>query len=401
MTPNSEPTPFPFPDLPGVAVPEERLREYRDRPLMPVTLPNGREALLVTEYDDVRTVLADPRFSREAYAQHPLFARSSKNLSLATSDPPTHTRRRRAVTAPFTSRRAERDRAMVEKTAERVLDRAEAAGSPVDLVAEFCVPYAYAIVLDMLGLPESDLPTLHSYAEVLNSAGRHPRPKIDEAQARIKDYFVRHLRLRQEAIDAGNPGEDVLTHLLTLDGHPLAPDEIVTLAAGTLLAGGDTTAVHLALCLYHLVTDQDLADRLHADPTQVVPAVEELLRWAWLGHTGGQPHVALTDVLLTAGLIKEGQTVIPLPEAANRDPKAFPDPDHFDPARTPNPHTGFGHGRHMCLGAPLARIELQTALTAITTRHPRLHLAVPETEITWRDDMFLRGPWTLPVHWSR
>jgi cytochrome P450 len=208
------------------------------------------------------------------------------------------------------------------------------------------------------------------------------------------------VRLRQRWHDEGRPTADVLSELAG-GSAPLSFDEIVTFGLGTLIAGGDTMANQLGLCLYQLLGDHDLACRLRRDAGAAQAAVEELLRWSWLGHTGGQPHVATQDVPLTDVVITPGQVVIPLVDAANRDLSVFPEADDFRPGRTPNPHVALGYGRHMCLGAPLVRIELQVALTALARRFTRVELAVAEDQVPWRGDMFVRGPWVLVARWEK
>jgi cytochrome P450 len=149
-----------------------------------------------------------------------------------------------------------------------------------------------------------------------------------------------------------------------------------------------------------LASRPGLAARLRADPSLVPSAVEEYLRWVWFAGTGGHPHVALSGTELAGAAIAPGQAVVPLTDAANRDPAAFPEADRFDPARSPNPHLGFGHGRHMCLGAHHARVQLQTALAALLHRFDDLAPAVDPAHLAWRDRMFLRGVWQLPLTWS-
>jgi cytochrome P450 len=394
---------FPFPDRPGTALDPDYLQRFRDHPLLPVQLAQGRPALAVTGYDDVRTVLADPRFSREAWANGTLFARRSSSLALATSDAPTHTRRRSQVQSWFTHRRAEQDRPRIAAIADHLLDRMRAThttGGPADLIAEFTTPLPYHLICDMLGLPTGDLDQLLPHVTVMMSAGRFPAEQVTAAHEFMYGYFFDQLAVRREAVRRANPGTDLLTSLLTAPRESrLSDEEIAVLGFGLMMAGGETTATHLAMCVLQVLRTPGLADTLRRDPGAIPTAVEELLRWTWFIGTGGQPHVALQDVRLHARTIPAGQVVVPLTDVANRDGTVFPDADRFVPDRAPNPHLGFGHGRHLCLGAAHARVELQEGLSAVLRRLEGLELAADDSELDWRDHMFMRGVWKLPVRW--
>ncbi|TDD81250.1 cytochrome P450 [Actinomadura darangshiensis] len=384
---------FPLPHRPGVPLDEGHLRRLRERPLVPVVLPGGREALLVTRHADVRTVLSGDRFGRGAWTGGTLFARTPSSLALATSDPPAHTRRRRAVQPRFTARRAEADRPRMEALAERLLDEMEAGGPPADLIARFATPFPYAVICDVLGVPAADLGHLLPWAGAMMSAGHHPPGEVRAAHEGMRGYFAGKVTARRAL-----PGADILTELL--HGGGLSREEIVVFGFGLLMAGGETTSNLLAACVLELASRPGLAARLRADPSLVPSAVEEFLRWVWFAGTGGHPHVVLADAALAGTPLARGDVVVPLTDAANRDPAAFPRVDEFDPARSPNPHLGFGHGRHMCLGAAHARAELQIAIAALLRRFDDLALAVDPARLAWRDRMFIRGLWRLPVTWK-
>lgn len=392
---------FPLADRPGFALDPEYLEYFREGPLMPVVLASGHQALLVTRHAEVRAVLADQRFSREAWGNGTLFARDSETLALATSDAPTHTRRRRAVQAWFTGRRAEEARPKIEAVAERLLDELVAAGPPADLISRFTTPFPYRVISDVLGLPVADLEVLLPWVSAMMSAGHFSAAEIAAARTGMRSYFSEQVALRKRAISARSPGADLLTALLTapIDSR-LSDEEIEIFGAGLLMAGGETTSNHLAACVQEILARPGLADALRRDPARIPAAIEELLRWVWFMGTGGHPHVALEDVDLGGTVIRRGQVVIPLTDAANRDASEFGDPDDFRPDRAVNPHLAFGHGRHMCLGAPHARLELQVGLAAVLRRLDHLELAVSPDDLPWRTRMFIRGVWSLPVSWS-
>jgi cytochrome P450 len=172
---------------------------------------------------------------------------------------------------------------------------------------------------------------------------------------------------------------------------------------GLLMSGAETTASHLALSLIEVLQQPGLVDSLRRYPEQIPCAVEELLRWVWfggtIGGTAGRPHIATADVKLRDRLISKGEIVVPILDVANRDREVFPDADEFCPQRSPNPHLGFGHGRHQCIGMAFARLELQVGLQTVLSRLNGLTL-VTASGIDWRTQMFNRGVWSLPVMWQ-
>ncbi|WP_428343233.1 cytochrome P450 [Mycobacterium sp.] len=171
---------------------------------------------------------------------------------------------------------------------------------------------------------------------------------------------------------------------------------------GLLISGAETTSNHLALGLIEVLQQCGLPDALRRNPGQIPSAVEELLRWVWFGGTAGgtagQAHIATEDVKLHDRLISKGEVVIPIIDVANRDPDVFSKADEFCPQRNPNPHLGFGHGRHRCVGMAFARIELQVGLRVMLSRLDGLAL-VADSEICWCTGVFTRGVRSLRVTW--
>lgn len=391
---------FPFPEGPDARPPKE-YEELLGLPGLPeVTLSNGRRARLVSRYAEVRVVLSDDRFSRAAFSGRPMFARTPESLALATSDPPVHTRRRRAVLHAFTARRARQQTPWLRELAEELLDDLEKGGRPVDLVDGFTVPLALRVITETLGIPWEDRTRLRPLVDRMMSTSRFAPEEVAEAHAASGRYFTALVAARLREVTEGRPGDDLLTELLTApEPERLSVEEIAVFGAGLLMAGYETTGNQLAMCALTVLQDPDLAARLRADPAALVPAVEEMLRWNALGSTGGAPHVALEDVRLGDTLVRAGEVVVPLIDAANRDPGVFAEPGRFDPARETNPHLAFGHGRHFCPGAHLARTEIHIGLGALLGRFPTLALAVPAEDLVWRRGMFIRGLRELPVRW--
>lgn len=391
---------LPLESCPRTSLPQHYVDLFRDKPTLDVTLADGTAAIAVTRQCDVRTVLSDNRFSRAQFHVPTVGAGTDLPLALVTSDPPTHTRRRRAVQGWFTTRRAQMARPLIGRVADQLLDDLIAAGPPADILTQFCQPFPNLVHMTVLGLDTADLPFLLPRLTVAWSAGHHPPDAVTEANRDLHGYFEsRVIRSRSQTTAGG------LIDALVQDepSNRLSHAEIVMLTMGLLMSGAETTASHLALSLIEVLQRPGLVDSLRRYPEQIPCAVEELLRWVWfggrIGGTAGGPHIATAGVKLHDRLISQGEIVVPILDAANRDRDVFSDADEFRPQRSPNPHLGFGHGRHQCMGMAFARLELQVGLRTILTRLSGLTL-VTASEIDWRTQMFTRGVSSLPVMWQ-
>jgi cytochrome P450 len=393
---------FPFQQGPGLDPPTEYAEAHAMPEPLEVTLPGQRRAVLAVRYDDVRTVLADPRFSREAYPGSTMFARRPESLALVLSDPPVHTRRRRSVLAAFSARRVAQERPALVALARELVADLRTAGPVADLVDTFTVPFPLAVICDLLGVPAADRGLFRPWVNAMMSTSRHTPDEVATAHREMHAYFAELLDGTWAADAAGRAPTGLIAEL----GRPgpaerrLSRAEAVVMSSGLLMAGYETTSNQLAVCVYLLLRDRARWERLRAAPEEVPEAVEEMLRWTSFTSTGGIPHVATEEVPLSHGTVPAGGVVVPITDAANRDPDVFTRPDDIDLARASCPHLAFGHGRHYCLGADLARAELDIALTTLLRELPGLTLATPETEPDWRTGMFIRGIWQLPVRWG-
>ncbi|MGO9034166.1 cytochrome P450 [Mycobacterium sp.] len=254
--------------------------------------------------------------------------------------------------------------------------------------------------MTLLGLDTADLPFLVPRITVAWSAGHDQPDEVAKANRDLHDYFESRVGRSRSQTTAGG-----LIDALVQDesSNRLTHAEIVMLAKGLLMSGAETTASHLALSLIEVLQQPGVVDSLRRYPEQIPSAVEELLRWVWfggtIGGTAGRPHIATADVKLRDRLISKGEIVVPILDVANRDRDVFPDADEFCPQRSPNPHLGFGHGRHQCVGMAFARLELQVGLQTVLSRLGGLTLVTP-SEIDWRTQMFTRGVRSLPVMWQ-
>jgi cytochrome P450 len=400
-TVDDAPIPYPFPAPPSLFHPSPALKDLQaGRPVVQIRLPDGKTGWLVTRYDDVRQVLIDPRFSRAAAAGPDVpdtgLGQASVD-SILGMDPPEHTRLRRLVAGAFTARRVEGLRPRVAKLVDELIDHLQTLPQPADLVENFSLPLPVRVICELLGVPAEDRHVFHGWSDtVLGDIGRDPT-EVHAAFGHLGQYFGRLI-----AVKRAQPADDLMTALIAArdEGDRLSEEELVRLGFTLLIAGHETTANQINMILLTLHEYPDQLHRLKTHPETIPQAVEELMRFVQLGAGGaGLPRVATEEVVLGGVTIPAGGAVIPAMAAANRDPRAFSEPDRLDVSRPPAAHIGFGAGVHHCLGAQLARMELQEALRGLLAGMPRLAIATPVDELTFKDGMIVRSLTALPVRW--
>ena len=389
---------YPLAPSPSIFHPSPELGRLREeQPVAPVVLPDGTRALLVTRYADVRQVLTDPRFSRTAAAGSDGPSNELGTLeteSLIGMDPPEHTRLRRLVARAFTPRRVEELRPRVAELVDGLIDGMVRRPRPVDLVEHFATPLPVQVISELLGVPSADRDRCKEWSDTMMGDWRHdPRPM----QEAFEGFAGMIDRKRRE------PGDDLITALIEArDEHDRLSDrELLSVCVGVLIGGHETTTNLINLCVLTLQENPAELAALRADLDGALPrAVEELVRFIQLGDSGVMlPRVATEDVWLGGVRIPAGTAVLPAFVTANRDPARFADPDRLDLSRADNPHLGFGGGVHHCLGAQLARMELQEALRGLLTRLPGLRVTVPVSELRFKPGLVVRSLESLPITW--
>lgn len=314
-------------------------------------------------------------------------------------DPPDHTRLRRLAARVFNVRSIQALKPGIESTTQWLLERIGERPS-FDFVADFASPLPALVIMDMLGVPRADLARLKELSDEMAlfiGSARDARAKYDRAEQATREMmeFFRALVVARRA----GPQKDLLSALVHLDddGERLSEDELVAMCVLLLFAGHETTAHHIANGLQALLRFPQELERLRNDPSLAPAAVEELLRYD--GPIGAQVRIVQGERELHGKSLKSGDRVFLMMNAANRDPRAFPDPDRLDLLRRGVPHLTFGFGPHICLGFPLARLEGQVALSAVLARWMRIEIA--GEPLQWVDSMVLRGVQALPVKVSR
>ncbi|MFF4095633.1 cytochrome P450 [Streptomyces sp. NPDC001834] len=394
-TADATPLAYPFNTAAGLELAEEYER-VRDQPgLLRVQMPYGEPAWLVTRYADARLVLGDQRFSRAASVSRdePRQSEGQRDSGILSMDPPDHTRLRSLVAKAFTVRQVEKLRPRVRQLTSDLLDEMETAGQPADLVDLFALPLPVAVICRMLGVPTEDRPKFRVWSDAALSTSSLTAEEFDRNREELRAYMAELIAQHREA-----PRDDLMTALIEArDGQDrLSELELVDLCVGILVAGHETTASQIPNFVLTLLDHPDQLARLRAEPGLIPNAVEELLRFVPLGSGSGQARYATEDVEVGGTLVRAGSPVLVAIGAANRDALRFSAPGVLDIARESNQHLGFGHGVHHCLGAPLARLELQEALSALIARFPGLRLA---DDVTWKSEMLVRGPRVMPIGW--
>ena len=361
---------------------------------------------LVSRHADVDALLRDRRLGRsylhvathaemgrpEDPPEHAPFWHVIRNGMLDV-EPPDHTRLRRLVSRAFTPRTVERLRGTVQEVTDRLVDDALEQGT-FDLMATVAEPLPVTVIAEMLGVPAADRHLLRPWSADI--CGMYELDPSEQTAARavracqeFGDYLVELGRERR-----ARPQDDLVTALVQVvdQGDVLTEDELVGTCVLLLNAGHEATVNVTGNGWWALFRRPEQLARLRADPSLLAPAVEELMRW----DTPLQvfERWVLEDLEIGGVPVPRGAELGLLFGSANRDPAAFADPDALDVGRDPNPHLSFGAGVHFCLGAALARLELQTSFGTVLRRMPTLELV---EEPTWGPGYVIRGLQELRV----
>jgi hypothetical protein len=309
------------------------------------------------------------------------------------SDAPEHPPRRTLVADAFLPRRVEALRPRVAEVADALIARVAPSGA-MDVVADFAYPLPMTLISEILGIPGADREQVKRWADAI--AGFMSSGQVGEYE--VESYLeawgalARYLRDLAAARREG-PGDDLVSELVARrDAGRATESEVVANLVLLAVAGHETTTNTLAMGVLALLRNPEQLARLRADPSLVATAVEEILRYEATSQRN--MRVAREDLVIDRRAIRAGQVVVSLLGAANRDPAEFPDPARFDVGRSPNRHVTFSHGPHFCLGAHLARVELQEALVALLRLDD---LALGDEEPAWKPNVRMRGLASLRV----
>lgn len=315
-------------------------------------------------------------------------------------DPPEHTRLRKLVSrafAPSVVRRRSEEISATIASLTSGLQRDQ----PIDLLHEFAYPLPAIVIAEMLGAPPQDRDLFKHWSDKLTALvfGAYDREdRFHSAAAgmlELRDYLLA-LIVKYER----EPGDNLISLLLEHeDDDALTRDELVSTCTLLLFGGHETTTNLICNGMLALLSNQDQLDALRNDPALIGPAVEEFLRYD--GPARATVRLVKDDHEIGDKVVRQGERVFLINPAANHDPAVFTDPDQLDITRNPTNHLGLGAGIHYCLGAPLARLEGQLAISALVQSFPDIELAVPRNELDWTSTMLSRGLTSLPVRLKR
>ena len=357
---------------------------------------NGQQVWSVSRYHDIRAALVDPRLSAETLPD--LFESSSdgeKPVIFARTDDPEHHRLRRMMTSQFTFRRTEAMRPQIQKLVDDYLDAMIDKGPPADIVRDFALPVPSMVIALLLGVPPEDLDLFQRNT----SLGLDVKSTDEErAQGFIAMYaYIQELVPRKER----DPGDDLISRLITdyvatgqLDYNTVAVNAVIMMQAGH-----ETTANMIGLGTVALLEHRSVFERLGQtdDAAVIANAIEELMRYLSIVHAQVD-RIATEDLILGGQQIRTGERLLMNLPAGNWDPEFVDSPDALDVARNARGHLAFGYGTHQCIGANLARVEMQVAFATLARRLPGLQLAVPPDELRFKEaDIY--GMKELPVTW--
>ncbi len=312
------------------------------------------------------------------------------NTWVAFKDPPDHTRLRgllNKVVTPAVMRGLETG---IAELADGLLDRIAASDSDCfECIGAFANPLPASVIMDLLGVPREDMDTLRDWSMLLqpflgNATATDDKYEVGRTGiVAMADYFRAAASDRQR-----HPREDVITHFVTLQqGGQISEDELIGSCILFLFAGHETTTNLIGNGIRAMLANPDQKARLAADPTLVASAVEEMLRFE--GPTGAVVRVVTSPFELHGKMLRRGDRLFAMVNAANHDPEVFAAPERFDITRTPNRHLTFNHGIHFCLGAPLARAEARIAIGRMFARFPDVAMATDT--VTYMDTLTMRG----------
>lgn len=376
--------------------------------VQPTRTPAGDPAWLVSDYGTVKRLLADPRLGRThphpdqaaRYSESAIFGRPQPASPTEATD---HARMRRLLGPWFAARRLELLRPRVQQLVDELLDDLARRTAPVDFHEAVSFPLPALVICELLGVPYADREDFRAWSD--EAGDMTDQTRSFAGLAALWQYINGLLAAKLD-----DPGDDVLSalsaaHRADPDGFSL--DQAAQLGAGLLFAGHETTVTAIDTGVVLLATHPEQRDALRRDPARVPAAIEEILRESLPaaraaaddGRSHGLARWANADLDVDGVTIPAGDLVLLGLQQANHDERLVGDRPGFDITRGPNPHLTFGHGPYFCLGAPLARLELQILFGMLLDRFPTLALAVPLEQLQPRTELLTGGLAALPVTW--
>ncbi|UUV28666.1 cytochrome P450 [Amycolatopsis roodepoortensis] len=384
--------PFDQPDLLRVA--PQLCALQAQGPIHRIRTAVGDEAWLVTDHAQVRRLLSDDRLGR-SHREPENAARTGESALFGgphgdfDTESTHHARMRTLLQPHFSPKHMRALRPRIDTLTTQLLDDLDGGPQPADLHTALALPLPILVICELLGVPYEDRDQFRAWTEAAGDI--RDRARSEQGLGELFGYGMRLVVDKRKS-----PGDDVISRLCATDG--VSDSEAAMLSMALLFAGHETTVVQIGMGALLLLANPGQWNALLDNPGLVPNAIEELLR-APGKSGGGIPRYARTDFEIDGVTIQAGELVLLDNGAANHDPAVFAEPDHVDVTRHASAHLTFGHGLRYCIGAPLARMELQAVFTQLIPRFPTMRLAVPVEDLTIRRDVLTGGLTALPVTW--
>lgn len=385
---------LPFDQQDPLRIPQETRALQADGVIHRVRTMVGDDAWLITSHEEVQGLLADSRIglSHSDPANAPravdsvLFGGPRGEFATEHAD----SLQFRAFLRPhFSPRHIRSLQTRVEALTDELLDSLATRSGPADLIEALALPLPILVICELLGVPYSDRDQFRAWSQAAGDLA--DRDRANEGLESLFGYG--HSLVARKRL---SPGDDVISRMCQTEG--VGDTDIAQLAMGLLFAGHETTSSMIGMGAMFLVANPSQWQAVLADPDLVPGAVEEILRAPGDGG-GGIVRYAREDLEIAGIAVQKGDLLLLDTVAANHDPAVFKDPDRFDVTRQTPAHMTFGHGLHYCVGAPLARVELQAVFSKLIPRFPGMRLAIPVEELKLRVASLSIGPTELPVTW--
>lgn len=363
----------------------------------PIFFEEGNETWNVFRYEDVERVLTQFNvFSSEFGGYESGGRRSSDEAtimgSMLTTDPPFHTKLRNVVSKSFTPAAISLLEPRIREIATRLLKGVDPTN--FDFVTEFSDPFPVTVIAEMLGIPIGDRKKFKRWSDnEIGSSEQSPESRM-RTHVELARYFKKIIEERKR-----DPCSDLISSIVTseVDGVRLTEGEAVSFCILLLIAGNETTTNLLGNAI-RLFARYGSLEELQSKPSLIPSGVEEVLRFS--SPVRGMFRVAVKDTEISGKQIKSGHSMMAWIGSANRDGAKFNEPQKFDIERKPNPHIAFGHGIHMCLGAPLARLEARVAIDLLAEKYHKVELKVKEEDLVPIRSVAIGGIRRLPVRFA-
>ncbi|WP_433706712.1 cytochrome P450 family protein [Paenibacillus illinoisensis] len=369
----------------------EKLRETD--PVFKVMFPHGEFGWIITRYEDAVEVLKDQRFSKDVAKRYGPENQTVFVNNMLFSDPPDHRRLRGLVQKAFTPKLVADMRSHIQDIADDLLNKI-GSRDKMNLIDEYAFPLPIIVISEILGVPVEDQDKFRVWSNSIIDASSSDHAEMFEQHAKefteyLTDWFA---KVRK------NPGKDLISQLVIAEesGQQLTENELLGVVSLLIIAGHETTVNLIGNGVLALLEHPEQRDLLIQKPELIHNAVEEMLRYNGPVEFSTS-RWALEDVEFRGENIAKGELVIVALDSANRDTEKFKDADIFDITREKSQHLAFGKGIHLCLGAPLARLEGEIAISTLLARYPEIQLQTDVTELEWRPGMIVRGLKELPV----